>query len=90
VAKQPPALEKRVALAIAERVRSHRIAAALSQEELGELAGIHRTYIGAIERGEKNVTVLTLARLAAALRCDLAELVPGDADAHQSKRRHSS
>ena len=40
----------------------------LSQEQLGELAGLHRTYIGAVERAEKNITVVTLCRIAAALQ----------------------
>jgi transcriptional regulator with XRE-family HTH domain len=40
----------------------------LSQERLGEVAGLHRTYIGAVERGEKNLTVLTLCRIANALK----------------------
>jgi len=39
----------------------------LSQEDLAEAAGVHRTYIGMIERGEKNVTIYNIERIALAL-----------------------
>ncbi len=58
------------------------MAAGLSQEQLGERAHLHRTYIGAVERAEKNITVATLAKVARALRCNLADLLPGGVDAH--------
>ena len=48
----------------------------LSQEKLAELAGVHHTYIGAIERGEKNVTLETLLRVAEALEVSLEDLLP--------------
>jgi len=54
----------------------------VSQEALGEKANIHRTYIGAVERGEKNVTVVTLAKIAHALHCKLSDLLPDGVDAH--------
>lgn len=47
----------------------------MSQEELGQLAGLDRTYVGNVERGESNVAVLTLAQLAEALGTTLANLV---------------
>lgn len=50
-----------------KRVRELRIALGVSQEKLAELAGMHRTYIGAIERGEKNISLINLSRLALAL-----------------------
>lgn len=50
-----------------ELVRLLRERAALSQEEFAEKAGVHRTYVGGIERGERNPTLLTICRLAAAL-----------------------
>lgn len=79
--KTPQSFEHRFAKVIAESVRAKRLAAGLSQEELGERAHIHRTYIGAIERGEKNVTVATLAKVARALRCQLADLIQADFNA---------
>lgn len=69
-------LERAVADAIAERTREARTALGISQEELGARAGVHRTYIGAIERAEKSITVVTLAKLAIALGCKLQDLIP--------------
>ena len=66
----------KVAKAIAARLRQEREERGWSQEELGRQARIHRTYIGAIERSEKNVTVTTLYRLAKALACPVAALLP--------------
>ena len=47
----------------------------ISQEELAVRCGIHRTYLGAIERGERNVSLATLEMLAAGLGCDPADLI---------------
>jgi len=58
-------------------VRACRKAARLSQEKLGELAGLHRTYIGHLERGEVNPSFFNIIRVAAALDVDPAELVRG-------------
>lgn len=49
----------------------------LSQERLAELAGLHRTYIGTIERGEPNLALLNVLQLAAALEIDPGDLVRG-------------
>lgn len=49
------------------RVRAARLSAGLSQEELAERSGLHRNYIGGIERGERNVGVLALVDLGRAL-----------------------
>jgi DNA-binding XRE family transcriptional regulator len=57
-----------------ERVRQLRQAEGVSQEKLAELAELHRTYIGGIERGERNVALLNILRIAKALNaspCDL-------------------
>jgi len=57
-----------------KRLRVLRKSAQLSQEELGFKANIHRTYIGAVERGEQNVSLDNIYRLAKALKVELKEL----------------
>lgn len=47
----------------------------LSQEELAARSGLHRTYIGAVERAERNVSLATLEALAAGLGCDAQDLL---------------
>ena len=59
---------------IGNRVRELRTAQGIpSQEELGELAGLHRTFIGRVERGETNITIDSLARILRALSVTLSE-----------------
>ena len=60
---------------VAANVRRLRLARRWSQETLAERCGLHRTYIGAIERGEGNITLHTLARLAQALKCGCDVLI---------------
>jgi len=55
------------------RLRKMRETADLSQETLAELAGLHRNYVGSIERGERDVSVTVLAALVTALGSTLAE-----------------
>jgi transcriptional regulator with XRE-family HTH domain len=47
----------------------------LSQEALADLAGLHRTYIGSVERGERNVSIDNIERIALALGCHPADLL---------------
>ncbi|WP_077397262.1 helix-turn-helix domain-containing protein [Bombella intestini] len=60
---------------IAENVRCRRMDIGLSQEQFADKCDLHRTYIGAIERGERNITVNTLFRLAIALDCNVTDLL---------------
>ena len=56
-------------------LRKARLAKGLSQEDLGELTGLHRTYIGSVERGERNVSIDNMERLATALGRTIASLL---------------
>lgn len=62
---------------LGKRIRQLRKGAGLSQERLGFICGLHRTYIGAIERGEENPSVKTLAKIAAALQVNVRDLFDG-------------
>jgi transcriptional regulator with XRE-family HTH domain len=62
---------------LGERVRARRKALGLSQEQLGERCGLHRTYVGQVERGEVNASVKNLLAVADGLGVDIAELVQG-------------
>ena len=56
------------------RVRQLRTERGLSQEAFADRAGLHRTYIGSVERGEQNLSLQNIERLAATLGLSLAEL----------------
>ncbi len=60
---------------IAENVRRLRDAKGWSQEELADVSGYHRTYVGGIERGEKDITIAVLEALAGALGVDAHSLL---------------
>ena len=57
------------------KVQERRRYLGLSQERLAELAGFHRTYIGMIERGEKNITLRNIEKLAKALGVPVTDLL---------------
>lgn len=60
---------------LAYNVRALRKEKGLSQEELANFCGLHRTYIGSVERGERNVTLSTLEALSEALEVTVIELL---------------
>jgi transcriptional regulator with XRE-family HTH domain len=62
------------------RVRRLRNERGLSQEAFADLCGLHRTYIGSVERGEQNLSLVNIGRLAATLGVSLAELFSPFAD----------
>lgn len=61
---------------VGEKVRELREAKGWSQEELGFKSGLHRNYVGRIERGEQNIAVVNVARLAKALGVRPRDLLP--------------
>jgi len=76
------------------RIRELREAKGWSQEAFAEQCGLHRTYIGGIERGERNVGLVNIERIAVALRVSIANLFPqkgadtvGAPDSSYSPRR---
>jgi transcriptional regulator with XRE-family HTH domain len=72
VIRKPPA-DPRARLGKA--LKKLRLAAGMSQEELAAVAGIHRNYAGAVERGEKNIALLNLTKIAGALQIPLSRLI---------------
>ena len=60
---------------IAANLRKHRAERGLSQEAFADICGYHRTYVGAIERAERNITIETLCALAAALNLHPVDLL---------------
>ena len=65
----------RARLRFAKNLRKIRVAKGLSQERLAEHAGLHRTYVGSVERGERNITIDNMECLATALGCSLQKLI---------------
>jgi transcriptional regulator with XRE-family HTH domain len=71
----PQSYKPELLAAFGQAVRRLRIARRLSQERLAEDVGIHRTYIGDVERGVRNIGLLNVDRIAHALGTDLAGLM---------------
>lgn len=67
---------------LAANIRDYRQAHDLSQEEFADVCGLHRTYIGSIERGERNVTLSTLEVLASVLGVSVPQLLSGKTPKH--------
>ena len=68
----------------ARNLRRVRQARSLSQEKLADLAGLHRTYVGSVERGETNISIDNIEKLASALGIDAATLVTEDGGGQES------
>lgn len=73
---------------LGERVRGFRQGLALSQEDIADLAEMHVTNLGKIERGQANPSLTTIVRIAGVLSIDPAELVTGLAPKDLPARRH--
>lgn len=68
-------MNKQAVTHFGKRVRAEREKRGISQERLGQLAGVHRTYIGMIERAEKNITLTNMEKIARALGKRVSDLV---------------
>ncbi len=62
---------------LGDRLRERRVTRGLTQAQLAEQCALHRTFIGSVERGERNLSILNLRTIARALRVPLAELFEG-------------
>ena len=63
-----------IAKIVGQRIRSYRLQLGISQEKMAELSGCHPTYIGQIERGEKNATLESVEKISNALNIPLYKL----------------
>jgi len=68
-------MRSKALLLVGSTIRRYRLARKLSQEELAAAADLHRTYIGGVERGERNLGVLNLIRIAEALGLSASRLL---------------
>jgi len=68
--------EKQILITIGNNIRMYREKKGWSQEELAFECGLHRTYIGSVERGERNITVLNLIKIKDCLGVRVEELYP--------------
>lgn len=68
-------MNKQLLIKFGKRVQEERIKNDLSQERLGQLAKVHRTYIGMIERAERNITLTSMEKIAKALKIDIKDLL---------------
>lgn len=67
---------ERIRLSFGELLREKRRLAGISQEELAHRSGLHRTYVGSVERGERNLSLENIFVFAKTLNCHPRELIP--------------
>jgi len=67
-------MKKEVLIKFGNKVREERLRQNLSQEQLASKAGVHRTYIGMVERAEKNITLENIEKIAKALKLNLGDI----------------
>ena len=70
-------MQNNISVVIASNIKKFREERGLSQEKLAADSGLHRTYIGMVERCEKNITVISLEKIASALNVEITELIHG-------------
>jgi len=66
-----------------KRLKEVREVVGISQEKLAEYANLHRTYVSSVERGKRNISLVNIERLAAALGVSMGELMPDTKRPHQ-------
>lgn len=71
---------------VGQRIRNYRTQLGLSQEKLAELANCHPTYIGQLERGEKNATLESIEKVASSLQISLSKLLENLGEDTDSRR----
>ena len=67
--------DKKFLRTLGERIRAKREERALTQQQLGDRCKLHRTFVGSVERGERNIAILNLRLIAQTLRVSLTELL---------------
>jgi transcriptional regulator with XRE-family HTH domain len=68
-------LNRQYLIFLGKNIRMLRERRNISQEEFGKMVGVHRTYVGMVERGEKNITIFSLRRFADALGVKVKDLI---------------
>ncbi len=66
--------DKKFLQRLGDRIRKQREARGLTQQQIGDFCELHRTFVGSVERGERNVAILNLRKIAQVLRITLADL----------------
>ena len=64
-------------IVLGKRIREHRLKAGFSQESFADHCGLHRTYMGGVERGERNLTIQSVMTVATGLGISMSELLAG-------------
>ena len=72
--------KKRPLVRFGENLRAQRLKSGLSQEQLAHQAGLDRSYVGGVERGERNVSLLNMVKLVNSLGIAMSELLEGVGD----------
>lgn len=73
--KHSKKLSRQLTRVLADNIRAYRKSNRISQEEFADICNLHRTYVGSVERGERNVTLRTLETFAAALGVSVPDLL---------------
>lgn len=68
-------MKKNISIKFGKTVRDIRISKKLSQEDLADKSNLHRTYIGMVERAEKNISLVNIEKIALALEVEICELL---------------